>query len=105
MALRPDPRCRVSADPGHPSRADPVSGRCLKCAGRPLATALFAAGLAARLAHGPAWLAWTLFLACYAAGGWEPGLAGLRALRERTPGRGPADGGRGDRRGRDRAGA
>ncbi len=47
------------------------------------ATALFAAGLAARLAHGPAWLAWTLFLACYAAGGWEPGLAGLRALRER----------------------
>ena len=47
------------------------------------ATALFAAGLAARLAHGQAWLAWTLFLACYAAGGWEPGLAGLRALRER----------------------
>jgi hypothetical protein len=45
--------------------------------------ALFAAGLAARLAHGPAWLAWTLFLACYAAGGWEPGLAGLRALRGR----------------------
>jgi cation-transporting P-type ATPase J len=47
------------------------------------ATALFAAGLAARLAHGQAWLAWTLFLACYAAGGWEPGLAGLRALRQR----------------------
>jgi cation transport ATPase len=45
--------------------------------------ALFAAALAARLAHGPAWLAWTLFLACYAAGGWEPGLAGLRVLRER----------------------
>lgn len=47
------------------------------------ATALFAAGLAAWLAHGQAWLSWTLFLACYAAGGWEPGLAGLRALRER----------------------
>ena len=47
------------------------------------ATALFAAGLAARLAHGPEWLAWALFLACYAAGGWEPALAGLRALRER----------------------
>ena len=47
------------------------------------ATALFAAGLAARLAHGPGWLAWLLFLACYAAGGWGPGLAGLRALRER----------------------
>ncbi|MFE9955085.1 heavy metal translocating P-type ATPase [Micromonospora sp. NPDC005299] len=25
-----------------------------------------------------------LYLACYAAGGWEPALAGLRALRERT---------------------
>ena len=47
------------------------------------ATALFAAGLAARLAHGPGWLAWLFFLACYAAGGWGPGLAGLRALRER----------------------
>jgi heavy metal translocating P-type ATPase len=49
-----------------------------------LATGLFALGLVARLAPGPGWPAWTLFLACYAAGGWEPGLAGLRALRERT---------------------
>jgi heavy metal translocating P-type ATPase len=49
-----------------------------------VATVLFAGGLAARLAHGPAWLAWALFLACYAAGGWEPGLAGLRALRNRV---------------------
>ena len=48
------------------------------------ATVLFAAGLAAHLAPGPAWLAWTFFLACYAAGGWEPGLAGLRALRDRV---------------------
>ena len=48
------------------------------------ATALFLAGLAARLGGGPAWLWWALFLACYAAGGWEPGLAGLRALREKT---------------------
>jgi cation-transporting P-type ATPase J len=48
-----------------------------------LATALFAAGLAARLAHGPAWLWWALFLACYATGGWGPGLAGLRALGRR----------------------
>jgi heavy metal translocating P-type ATPase len=48
------------------------------------ATVLFLAGLAVHLTHGPSWLAWVLFLACYAAGGWEPGLAGLRALRERT---------------------
>jgi cation-transporting P-type ATPase J len=49
-----------------------------------LATALFAAGLAARLAHAPGAVAWVLFLACYAAGGWQPGLAGVRALRGKT---------------------
>src|SRR6202044_4283792 len=32
----------------------------------------------------PAAVAWTFFLASYAAGGWEPGLAGLVALRART---------------------
>jgi heavy metal translocating P-type ATPase len=49
-----------------------------------LATALFAAGLTARFAHAPAPVGWVFFLACYAAGGWEPGLAGLRALRGKT---------------------
>jgi cation-transporting P-type ATPase J len=49
-----------------------------------LATALFAAGLAAHFTAGPGAVAWAFFLACYAAGGWEPGLAGLRALRART---------------------
>jgi heavy metal translocating P-type ATPase len=49
-----------------------------------VATFLFAAGLAVHFGRGPTWVAWTLFLACYAAGGWEPGLAGLRALRQRT---------------------
>jgi heavy metal translocating P-type ATPase len=49
-----------------------------------LATALFAAGLAAHFAHAPGSVAWAFFLACYAAGGWEPGLAGLRALRRKT---------------------
>jgi cation-transporting P-type ATPase J len=49
-----------------------------------LATALFAAGLAVHLAAGPSAVAWAFFLACYAAGGWEPGLAGLRALRGKT---------------------
>src|SRR4051794_560520 len=46
--------------------------------------ALFAAGGAAQLAGAPAPIWWALYLACYAAGGWEPALAGLRALRERT---------------------
>ena len=48
------------------------------------ATALFAAGLAAHFAHAPGVVGWVFFLACYAAGGWEPGLAGLRALRGKT---------------------
>ncbi|HTQ91112.1 MAG TPA: HAD-IC family P-type ATPase, partial [Streptosporangiaceae bacterium] len=48
------------------------------------ATALFLAGLAARLAGAPAQAWWALFLACYAAGAWQPALAGLRALRGRV---------------------
>ena len=49
-----------------------------------LATVLFVVGLIAHFAHAPSAVAWTFFLACYVAGGWEPGLAGLRALREKT---------------------
>lgn len=48
------------------------------------ALALFLVGLAVQLAGGPAWLFWTLYLACYVTGGWEPGLAGLHALRARA---------------------
>ncbi|WP_434444077.1 heavy metal translocating P-type ATPase [Lentzea sp. E54] len=49
-----------------------------------VATALFLAGLAVNLAGGPSWSWWALLLGCYAAGGWEPALAGIGALRERT---------------------
>ncbi|MBF6239204.1 heavy metal translocating P-type ATPase [Nocardia otitidiscaviarum] len=49
-----------------------------------LASVLFLLGLTAQLADAPDALRWALYLACYAAGGWEPGLAGLRALREKT---------------------
>ncbi|MFC5831420.1 heavy metal translocating P-type ATPase [Nonomuraea insulae] len=49
-----------------------------------VATGLFAAAGISQLAGAPPWLWWGLYLACYAAGGWEPGLAGLKALRERT---------------------
>src|SRR5687767_12530504 len=48
------------------------------------ATALFLLGVGAMLAGTAPWTWWTLLLACYVAGGWEPALAGLRALRERT---------------------
>ncbi|MQA01280.1 MAG: cadmium-translocating P-type ATPase [Streptosporangiales bacterium] len=47
------------------------------------ATVLFAAGLVSQLAGAPAWSWWALYLACYACGGWQPGLAGLQALREK----------------------
>lgn len=49
-----------------------------------MAVALFALGLTAQLTGLPGWLYWGLYLACYAAGGWQPGLAGLDALRNRT---------------------
>lgn len=49
-----------------------------------LALLLFAVGGGAQLAGAPAPVWWTLYLACYAAGGWEPAWAGLKALREKT---------------------
>ena len=48
------------------------------------ALALFAAGAVAQLFGTPPWLFWTLYLACYAAGGWAPARDGLLALRDRT---------------------
>jgi heavy metal translocating P-type ATPase len=44
----------------------------------------FLLGLAVQLGGGPAWLFWALYLTCYATGGWEPALEGLRALREKS---------------------
>nr|WP_325049677.1 heavy metal translocating P-type ATPase [Lentzea atacamensis] len=48
------------------------------------ATALFLLGFGAKLAGAPPWAWWALLLACYVAGGWEPALSGINALRERT---------------------
>ncbi|MGI8537477.1 MAG: heavy metal translocating P-type ATPase [Mycobacteriales bacterium] len=49
-----------------------------------LATVLFAAGGLAQLAGAPVPVFWALYLACYAAGGWEPARSGLQALRDKT---------------------
>ncbi len=49
-----------------------------------VATVLFCGGLLTEAADGPGWLSWTLLLACYVTGGWEPGWAGLLALRDKT---------------------
>jgi heavy metal translocating P-type ATPase len=73
----------AAAHPGPPARRGGV--RSLpEIRWSALATLLFLSGLAVHLAAGPSAIAWALFLACYAAGGWEPGLAGLRALRRKT---------------------
>ncbi|MBO2465466.1 heavy metal translocating P-type ATPase [Actinomadura violacea] len=45
---------------------------------------LFVAGLPVYLLGGPTWAWGALFAATYAAGGWEPGWAGLKALKDRT---------------------
>jgi heavy metal translocating P-type ATPase len=46
---------------------------------------LFVLALAAQFgARAPAWMGWSLYLACYVTGGWEPALAGLQALREKS---------------------
>lgn len=45
---------------------------------------LFLLGATAQVTGLPAPLCWALYLACYAAGGWEPARAGVRALREKV---------------------
>ncbi|WP_407554591.1 heavy metal translocating P-type ATPase [Streptomyces sp. Pv4-95] len=45
---------------------------------------LFLIALPLQLAGAPAWLSGPLCAAAYVTGGWEPALAGLRALRDRT---------------------
>ncbi|MFD0775113.1 heavy metal translocating P-type ATPase, partial [Streptomonospora algeriensis] len=47
------------------------------------ALALFAAALPLDLLGAPVWLWGPLYALTYTAGGWEPALEGLRALRER----------------------
>jgi heavy metal translocating P-type ATPase len=49
-----------------------------------LATALFLVGGACQLLGAPPPVWWTLYLACYATGGWEPALSGLQALKEKV---------------------
>ncbi|MCF8569935.1 cadmium-translocating P-type ATPase [Gordonia sp. HY002] len=46
--------------------------------------ALFLLGLALQLSSAPEWMFWAAYLACYVAGGWEPALVGLQALRSKT---------------------
>jgi len=79
------PATRTPAPPG-PARARRLGGVLTLPEVRwaALATALFGVGGLSQLFGAPSPVFWTLYLACYAAGGWEPALAGLQALREKT---------------------
>ncbi len=48
------------------------------------ALCLFLAALGAQLLDAPSAAVWTLYLACYATGGWSPAWEGLQALRSRV---------------------
>ena len=48
------------------------------------ALALMLCGVFAQLADAPQPLWWTLYLACYLAGGWQSAMSGVQALRART---------------------
>ncbi|MEV8326886.1 heavy metal translocating P-type ATPase [Kitasatospora sp. NPDC056731] len=48
------------------------------------ATVAFLTALPLQLASAPAWAWGSLYAIAYATGGWEPGWAGLQALREKT---------------------
>ncbi len=73
-----------------PSPAVPARARRTRLLALPevrwaaLATAAFLLAFPLDLAGAPAWAWGPLYAVCYAAGGWEPGLTGLRALRERS---------------------
>ncbi|MFI6573829.1 heavy metal translocating P-type ATPase [Nocardia fluminea] len=83
-----DPVASSTATPLRPVPAVPVRRTRLfalaemRWAGA--ASVLFLVGLSAQLADTPAEVATALYLACYVCGGWEPALAGLRALRDKT---------------------
>ncbi len=49
-----------------------------------LSLVFFLVGVTAQLAGAPRGIWWALYLACYLTGGWEPGLAGLKALVDKT---------------------
>ncbi|MFF5973508.1 heavy metal translocating P-type ATPase [Streptomyces sp. NPDC012769] len=82
------PALRTPAAPPRP--APPPTARRARVTDLPevrwaaLSALAFLCALPLDLAGAPGWAWGPLYAVCYAAGGWEPGLAGLQALRERT---------------------
>ncbi|MFI0927185.1 heavy metal translocating P-type ATPase [Streptomyces sp. NPDC021012] len=71
---------RTPVPPPHPTRAAALP----EVRWAALSALAFLLALPLDLAGAPAWLWGPLYAVCYAAGGWEPGWAGLQALRERS---------------------
>ncbi|CAL9280131.1 heavy metal translocating P-type ATPase [Streptomyces sp. SudanB25_2051] len=80
----------LDTSPARPPAAPPPPVRRTRLSALPevrwaaLATVAFLAAFPLDLAGAPAWAWGPLYAVCYAAGGWEPGWEGLRALREKT---------------------
>ncbi len=80
-ASRPRPGAVAIRSPGERARA--VLG-VPKVRWAALSTVLFAAGAILQSPGAPATPYWLLYLACYATGGWEAGLAAVRTAREKS---------------------
>ncbi|MFH8475896.1 heavy metal translocating P-type ATPase [Streptomyces sp. NPDC018000] len=79
-----------AADRATPSRDGVAPGRRTRVFALPevrwaaAATVLFLIALPLQLTGAPAWAWGTLYALAYVSGGWEPGWAGLQALKEKT---------------------
>jgi hypothetical protein len=76
-------RAAVAADRQPTARTRPF--RLPEVRWATVATVLFVLGLAAQFGGAPAWMWWSLYLACYVTGGWEPALAGLQGHCGKSP--------------------
>ncbi|MEV2252789.1 heavy metal translocating P-type ATPase [Streptomyces sp. NPDC050147] len=83
-ALIPRSDQGTSADPAAPPRRRTRVLALAEARWAAAATAAFLIALPLQLAGTLSWLWGALYAVAYVAGGWEPALAGLRALREKT---------------------
>ncbi|MFP1624484.1 heavy metal translocating P-type ATPase [Streptomyces sp. 5K101] len=83
-APAPATTARPAAPPAPPGRPRTRLFALAEVRWAALSAAAFLCALPLDLAGAPAWAWGPLYALCYAAGGWEPGLAGLQALREKT---------------------
>ncbi|MGW7069379.1 heavy metal translocating P-type ATPase [Streptomyces sp. NPDC054855] len=83
-ALIPRPDQGTRAGPSAPPRRRTRVLALAEARWAAAATAAFLIALPLQLTGTPSWLWGALYAVAYVAGGWDPALAGLRALREKT---------------------